>query len=59
MSADRWSDCPKCKSEENFREDFEISGPLGDGIEVSYFGACENCGFYVNFEHKHPFQVPK
>jgi len=50
MSADNWTICPQCKSEE-FREDYEI-GVRGDMFDVSYFGRCRKCKFEYKFKYE-------
>ena len=54
MSADNWSNCPKCgKSEEtNFtlREDFKIGTDSNGIFSVDYCCSCKECGFKFKFE---------
>jgi len=52
MSADYWRDCPKCKAEEQFREDYEFY--MEDGVvHAAYHGQCQECGVKTTFHHKH------
>ena len=51
MGADNWDDCPKCKAERKFREDYDI-GMYEGNFEIEYHGQCSECGFTKTFEHK-------
>ncbi len=52
MSADRWTECPKCGGD--LREDYDI-GVEGDTFQVSFRASCGHwrkpgCGFSFAFE---------
>jgi hypothetical protein len=38
MSADNWTQCPRCKGD--WREDYEFYGAENGVLEVSYSGRC-------------------
>ena len=59
MSADNWTECPKCNipwtandfEKKQFREDFSIG--IENGIfKINYQGKCETCGFQHEFKHQ-------
>ena len=51
MSADNWTDCPKCLEGENkFREDWEI-GLYNGSFDIDYRGQCQQCKFKIEFKH--------
>lgn len=43
MSADNWTDCPRCKLKDSFREDYEI-GTLNGEFYAHYCGRCRGDG---------------
>lgn len=70
MSADNWTDCPKCKSEageageagnyqgETFREDYGIGGAEDGELHIDYSGECSECGLSLTFSRVVPFYPP-
>jgi len=54
MSADNWTDCPKCGKKLGFREDYEL-GMLDGVFFVDYRGNCstyrsDGCEYSYNYK---------
>lgn len=52
MSADAWSDCPKCKAPEKVREDYEFCLFSDGQFLAEYRGECQACGWIFKFKHE-------
>ncbi len=51
MGADNWTDCPKCGTVGELREDYEI-GIYKGKFSVSYGAICEACNFEFPYKHE-------
>ena len=56
MSADNWTECPRCESEDTtFREDYEFYGAETGTVSYTYSGYCRECELLVTFEGERKF----
>jgi hypothetical protein len=56
MSADNWTDCPRCAVQREFREDWEV-GVFGGEFFVQYTGVCKACDFRYEFKYEQAIKV--